>query len=65
MTKNLRFLIGRVGYDFVLQCQSTDEDEAPNSMSRRHYDVPDTPPEIQHVRKKKGQREENANILSK
>jgi len=58
------FLIGRVGYDFVLQCQSTDEDEAPNSMSRRHYDVPDTPPEIQHVRKKKGQREENANILT-
>ena len=60
-----RFLIGRVGLDFVLQCQPNEEEEAPNSHSRhRGLDIVDTPPEIR-IRRKPGQRRETTDILSK
>merc|ERR1712131_446605 len=58
------FLIGRVGLDFVLQCQPNEEEEAPNSHSRhRGLDIVDAPPEIR-IRRKPGQRRETTDILT-
>merc|ERR1711892_13845 len=66
------FLIGRVGYDFVLQCQSgTDEDIEPggaNSMSRTRNglhagnDFADTPPEMQARYRERGIQSVNTQI---